>query len=265
MPSPQARYFLLTIPHRDFLPYLPPGISWIRGQLELGQGGFLHWQVCLSLPAKKTCAWIKSQFGQSCHVEITRSQAAEEYVWKEDTRVQGTQFELGARAFKRNSETDWEQVWEAAKVGRLEDIPADVRVRYYGTLRNIRSDYEEPVGMERSCDVFWGRTGTGKSRDAWAAAGLDAYPKDPRNKWWTGYKGSPNVIIDEFRGSIDIAHLLRWLDRYPVLVEIKGGSVVLRAVRFWITSNIHPREWYPEIDEETRNALLRRLNITHYH
>ena len=64
--------------------------------------------------------------------------------------------------------------------------------------------------------------------------------------------------------SIDVAHLLRWLDRYPVLVEVKGGSRPLCAERIWITSNVDPRKWYPELDEETNLALLRRLNITHF-
>jgi len=72
------------------------------------------------------------------------------------------------------------------------------------------------------------------------------------------------VVIDEFRGEIGIGHLLRWFDRYPVLVEIKGGSVVLKATRFWITSNLSPDAWYPNLDEETKSALKRRLNITHF-
>ena len=121
-----------------------------------------------------------------------------------------------------------------------------------------------PKAIVRTCDVFWGTTGTGKSRRAWEEAGDIVYAKDPRTKWWCGYRGEKNVIIDEFRGTIDIAHLLRWLDRYPVCVEIKGASRPLNCERFWITSNVDPRKWYPEIDEETLAALLRRLNITHF-
>lgn len=67
------------------------------------------------------------------------------------------------------------------------------------------------------------------------------------------------VIIDEFRGVIDISHILRWLDRYPVRVERKGSSMPLKAKNIWITSNIAPREWYPGLDEATLEALLRRL------
>lgn len=126
-------------------------------------------------------------------------------------------------------------------------------------------DYMEPVAEERVVCVFWGTTGTGKSRRAWSEAGMGAYPKAPTTKFWDGYRGQENVVIDEFRGSIEISHLLRWFDRYPVCVETKGGGTVLRAKSIWITSNLDPRSWYPQLDEETLNALLRRLNITHFY
>lgn len=71
-------------------------------------------------------------------------------------------------------------------------------------------------------------------------------------------------MVDEFRGGIDIAHLLRWLDRYPVIVELKGSSTVLRANKIWITSNLSPDDWYPDLDQETKAALRRRMRVTHF-
>lgn len=93
---------------------------------------------------------------------------------------------------------------------------------------------------------------------------MDAYAKDPRTKFWDGYSGQLNVVMDEFRGGIDISHMLRWLDKYPVLVECKGSSTVLKARSIWITSNIPPREWYPDLDRATLDALLRRLTIREF-
>jgi len=117
--------------------------------------------------------------------------------------------------------------------------------------------------MVRSVTVLWGPTGTGKTRRAWELGGVDAYPKIPNTKFWDGYQGQKAVIIDEFRGDISISNLLRWFDRYPVLVEIKGSSTVLLADTIILTSNLDPRAWYPDIDEPTRDALFRRLEITH--
>lgn len=68
-------------------------------------------------------------------------------------------------------------------------------------------------------------------------------------------------MVDEFRGVIDVAQLLRWLDRYPVIVEIKGSSVVLKAKKIWFTSNLSPEDWYPGLDSATKEALLRRFTL----
>lgn len=260
----QGRYWMLTIPKDDFNPRLPEGIVYIKGQQEIGEGGFEHWQIMCISEKKLSLRAIKSRFGNTAHCELSRSEAAEEYVWKEDTRVEGTQFEYGRKPVRRNSVKDWDGIWEAAKKGDLQAIPSDVRVQHYRTLRTIASDFSVPVGIERTVNVFYGRTGAGKSRKAWEEAGMDAYPKDPRTKFWDGYQGQVNVVIDEFRGGIDISHVLRWFDRYPVRVEIKGASTVLAARRIWITSNIAPEYWYPELDQETREALLRRLNVVFF-
>lgn len=98
---------------------------------------------------------------------------------------------------------------------------------------------------------------------AWEKAGIEAYPKDPRTKFWDGYQGQSAVVMDEFRGDIDIAHMLRWLDKYPVIVEQKFGATALRATKLFITSNLDPRLWYPGLDDGTRAALMRRLNVVH--
>lgn len=258
----QARYWLLTIPHHEFLPYLPDGCSYIRGQLECGGGtGYLHWQLLVHFKAKRRLAGVKLVFGNSAHCEPAKSLAARDYVWKDETAIANTRFELGELPIKRGDGHDWTKVRDLAKTGLLDELPGDIYVRYYGNLRRIHQDHLQPVAVERTVQVYWGPTGVGKSRRAWELAGLDAYPKDPRSKFWDGYRGQESVVIDEFRGGIDIAHILRWFDRYPVNVEIKGSSVTLNARTIYITSNLDPRLWYPELDEPTVAALMRRMTI----
>lgn len=239
--------------------------SWVRGQQEIGEGGYRHYQFIVAFKSKQSLRSAKSILQlPTVHLELSRSSAAGEYVWKEDTRVEGTQFEFGLKPIDRTSKKDWEAIWTSAQKGDMLAIPASVRVGSYRTIRTIMSDYARPAGIIRECFVFWGATGTSKSRRAWDEAGLEAYSKDPRSKFWCGYQGEENIVIDEFRGGIDISHLLRWLDRYPVSVEIKGSSRPLVGYKIWITSNLDPRNWFPEIDEETKAALIRRLNITHF-
>lgn len=228
--------------------------------MEIGDGGFEHWQIVVGFKKPIRLRGVRELFG-NYHAEPSKSDAADEYVWKEETRVEGTQFLLGKKAFQRGSSKDWDQIAELAKAGQFDEIPSDILIRHYGNLRRISSDYSKPIPMEREVKVYWGATGTGKSRRAWDEAGFEAYPKDPRTKFWDGYRGQENVVIDEFRGSIDIAHLLRWLDRYPVIVEIKCSSVVLSAKKIWITTNLAPIEWFPFCDEKTVAALMRRLIV----
>lgn len=254
---------MLTIPQHQFMPWLPDQVSYIRGQLERGATGYLHWQVLVLFKRSVRLAAVRKQFGD-VHAELSRSEASDAYVWKEETRVEGTQFSLGTKPFRRQSKRDWDAVRDQAKIGDLDAIEASVFICHYRSLRQISSDYANPVGIERTIWVFWGRTGTGKSRRAWDEAGLDAYPKDPRSKFWCGYRGHRHVVVDEFRGGIDVAHLLRWCDRYPCHVELKGSSTPLVANTIWFTSNVDPREWYPDLDPETLSALLRRLSIVHF-
>lgn len=261
----QGRYWLLTIPQHCFTPYLPNACTFIRGQLERGgTSGFLHWQILVLFRRAVRLRAVKSVFGAECHAELSRSAAADEYVHKDDTAVANTRFQLGERPVKRNSKTDWGHVMQLARSGKLADIPDDVAVRYFGQLLRIGAHFATPEPMERRTFVYWGATGLGKSRRAWAEGGLDAYPKIPSTKFWDGYRGQEHVIIDEFRGAVSIEHLLRWLDRYPVLVEIKGSAVPLVAKKVWITSNLPPEKWYPDLDALTLNALTRRLEITHF-
>jgi len=260
-----GRYWILTIPQHEYVPYLPAELVYIRGQLELGQGvtGFLHWQLVAVWPKNVRLSAVRKLFG-NFHAELTKSDAALAYVWKDDTRVAGTQFEFGELAKKRNSKRDWQSIWDDAKSGRIEAIDVAARVQHYRTIKQISCDYAQPTAVEKTVVCFWGATGTGKSRRAWDEAGLDAYPKDPRTKFWCGYNGQLNVVIDEFRGGIDVAHLLRWLDRYPVCVETKGSACVLKCSRVWITSNLDPRSWFVGLDQPTLDALLRRMTVTHF-
>ena len=270
MPSKQAVAWIGTVPlaewdaHREDYERCRPPLCYCRGQSEIGEHGYAHAQVVAHFGRKLALKAVKSYFHGTGHWEPTRSAAANEYVWKDATAVEGSRFEWGDRPKRLNCKKDWDAIWTSAVNGDYEAIPASVRVSSYRTLKAIASDHMVPTAMERTCTVFWGNTGTGKSRDAWAAAGLHAYPKDPKSKFWCGYRDHDAVIIDEFRGGIDISHVLRWLDRYPVIVEVKGGACCLRATKIWITSNIHPNAWYPDLDVETRNALLRRLNVIEY-
>lgn len=262
-----SRYYSLTIPYAQWQKptVLLDTMLYMKGQAEVGESGYEHWQVMVVTKRKCRAGAVKRQFPRQTHVELSRSSALNEYVWKDDTLIHpSTRFELGRLPLNRNNDKDWEDIWRNAKRGALELIPADVRVRSYKTIRQIEKDHMAPSAMEREVKVYWGPSSMGKSRRAWYEAGMTAYPKSPTSIYWDGYQNHDKVVIDEYRGGINVSHLLRWFDRYPVCVECKFGACILNARVIWITSNLHPREWYPELDAITMNALLRRLDVLEF-
>jgi len=115
-------------------------IPYARGQRELGGStGYEHWQLVVYFGRSVRLSAIKKIFGSNSHWELTRSSAADEYVWKDDTAVVDTRFEHGSKPMQRSSSTDWEVVRGHAQGGRLDSIPPDVYVRCYNQLKSKNS------------------------------------------------------------------------------------------------------------------------------
>jgi len=117
--------------------------------------------------------------------------------------------------------------------------------------------------MEREIVCYWGTTGMGKSRRAWEEAGLTLILKIRGVNSGMDIEVKNTLCLMNFEEESTLV-ILRWFDRYPVIVEVKGSSTVLKAKKIWITSNLHPNDWYPELDQETKSALIRRLTIVHF-
>lgn len=114
---------------------------------------------------------------------------------KEDTRIDGP-WEFGVKPVRRQVKTDWEEVKELAVKGDLTKIPADIFVRHYGNLQKIMKDNLKGTDADHLRGIWiYGETGIGKSKKA-RELYPDAYPK-LCNKWWDGYKGEKNVIMDD--------------------------------------------------------------------
>uniref|UniRef100_A0A345N0X4 Replication associated protein n=1 Tax=Circoviridae sp. TaxID=1954248 RepID=A0A345N0X4_9VIRU len=93
----QGRFWMATIPSNKWERWerLQGSCTWARGQEEVGAGGYRHWQIILGFASPIRFNKVKSLLPNETHLELTRSAFADEYVWKEDTRVEGTCFELG--------------------------------------------------------------------------------------------------------------------------------------------------------------------------
>jgi len=265
----QGRYWMLTIPADAWSPpqeasQLPRDVAYIRGQKEVGNSetSYIHWQI-LVVSAKLRGNTLKRLFCRSAHVELSRSEAADKYVWKDDTAIEGTRFEVGQKPFKRNCKTDWDGAKEKAKAGLIDQVPSDVYIKFYRTLKMIAMDNMEKQPDLNDCAGIWiyGPPGTGKSHYARQHYGNSLYLK-AQNKWWDGYQNESNVLLDDFDCKA-LGHYLKiWADKYCFMAECKGSSIQIRPKHFIITSNYSIDELFGE-DPVLAAAIKRRFYVIH--
>ena len=243
------------------------GIKYMAYQLEEGeQTHHRHVQGFISFIKKGRRSRVIKLI-RGCNASPARdAEASRAYCMKEETRIDGP-FERGSwTASKQGARTDLLEVQQMLDSGAT---VMDVAEAHFGAFlryqRGIQS-YAARKAPRRmtppTVHVYWGATGTGKTRRAWEEAGLEGVflLSTDKNYRWTGYEGEKKVIWDEFSGSeCDIKYLLRLLDRYPLRVRGLYAEYELEADEFWITSNINPEHWYPNAHPEHQEALMRRL------
>jgi len=147
------------------------------------------------------------------------------------------------------------QLQEGAGQLEIADNDFELWVKYNKAFQHYALLQSKPRDFKTKVIVVQGPTGTGKSRYA-----LDFDPSGywkPRNQWWDGYNGQNTVVLDEFYGWLQFDQLLRLCDRYPLNVEIKGGTVNFSSETIIITTNKHPRDWYNNVYFD---AFVRRVD-----
>jgi len=232
------------------------------GQLECGESGTLHFQFFQFFKSQVRLAHYKKTLPAAHCEPVQVDNGAAKYCMKEDTRVQGP-WEYGTKPIQRNSKTDWQEVYLNAKRGRLEDIPADIRVRCYSQLKKIEKDHLVVKDSNHLRGVWiYGPSGVGKSRSA-RRDYPDAYPK-LCNKWWDGYQGQKNVIMDDIgpEHKVLAQQLKIWSDRYGCILETKGGALTSTYENFVVTSQYTIEEIFGD-DKKTIEALRRRFKVIH--
>ena len=138
--------------------------------------------------------------------------------------------------------------------------------------RHLKQDLEtyrqakiEPLETSDVRGIWiYGPPGVGKSHFV-RMHEKDLYLK-AQNKWFDGYIGQKAILIDDLdqKGECLSHYLKTWPDKYKCTGEVKGAQVSLCHERFYITSNYHPKELFPEPkDAVLLEAITRRYKIIH--
>lgn len=111
---------------------------------------------------------------------------------------------------------------------------------------------------------LYGPTYTGKSDEQFKEYNPDThYPYPDDNGWWDGYTGQETVIINDFRGCLPYAFLLKLVDKWPMHVRRRGREPAPFISKHVIISSPHPpNEVYNNLAErDSLDQLYRRFEI----
>jgi len=240
-------------------------ITYAIMQEEVGEQGTVHLQGYIELTRPVRMTRMKNIFGHHYHFEVrrgTQSQAIE-YCRKIEGRTHGFTFIYGTPK-RTGTGGNFSEAVLALKDGTSIADVADQFPSQYAMWPDKLEDYALTLKPSRNwamnIHIYYGDSGTGKSYTAQQEEDIyvAAWPTGGR-WWWPKYRGEHTVILDEFRHQIKMDVMLKMMDRYIWRLEAKGRSFEFSSKQIIITTNIDPKDWYPNLSPQKKAPLARRI------
>lgn len=225
---------------------------------EIGEKGTPHLQGYMYFDNAKSFSKIQKIMPKGTHLEVAKGSAdqASTYCKKDqDYKEFGT---IPAQG-KRNDISLIKD--EITKGGGMEQI-IEIATNYQ-TLRTaelLLKYVERKRNYKPNVVWIYGESGTGKTKTAYEAI-PNAYRKsNSTGKWWDGYDGHEDVILDDLKDTSEAFYsvLLELTDRYDCRVEQKGSTRQFLGKNIYITSILHPKVLYSHLNKATE--ILRRID-----
>lgn len=274
MPSEQSKYWCFTLNNYSedderllsaAGSELPEPYCYLIFGRERGESGTPHLQGFVCFNRRVTFSSAKGYLVERVHLERAKGspKQASDYCKKE-----GDYSEFGVLPGGRGTRTDLTRVAELVRSGEnlskiSEEVPAAF-IKYSTGILRLRMLYRPDRELPPEIQVFWGKTGTGKTSrchgfvrasDMWICPG-----RTGGHVWFDGYDNHSVVLFDDFDGSwFQLSYLLKLLDRYVFKVPVKCGFTWWCPKHIYITSNLKPEDWYPNANAAQVAALNRRL------
>lgn len=240
-------------------------VSYIVCGAEVSESGTPHLQGYLELPSRLRGAAVKLLVGERCHLELSRgtSTQASSYC-KKDADF----FEFGELLPGPGFRTDLESIKSLMDEGARGSCISQTHFSRWVQYRRSFDAYIQLASLPRdfatTVSLYWGPTGTGKTRAVHELESSLWTASDCSLSWFDGYDDHEAVLFDDFVSikNDKFGFLLQLLDRYPLRVPIKGGFVNWRPERIYFTSNLPLADWFTGVSEDSKAALKRRITNT---
>ena len=265
---------------KEILSGMKSVIYWCMAD-EIGENGTYHTHLYLQGRGGINFSTIKKRFDGG-HFEMAKGTALQnmQYVsktgkWendkKSDTQVPGTFEEWGEMPVERQgARNDLADVYSMVKQGLtnfeiIEQIP-DVMFQL-DKIEIVRQTIRDQEFAEkwRDLDVeyVWGDTGTGKTRTIMEKYGYrNVYRVTDYKHPFDGYMGQDVILFEEFRSSLSLGDMLKYLDGYPVVLPCRYANRQACFTKVYICTNVSINRQYEEVQRESIGdylAFLRRI------
>lgn len=249
---------------------------------EIATTGTYHTHIFLLSQSPIRFATLKNRF-PTAHIEKAygSAQDSRDYILKEgrwagtskaETSVPGTfeeSGELPPEQDKRETVSDGILAMITDGASNAEIImkypTAMTKIQHIQAVRQTLLE-EQYRNTWRTLDITYisGETGVGKTRSVMEQFGYDnVFQVTNYLHPFDSYSGQDVILFDEFRSSITVADMLKYLDGYPLMLPCRYADKVACFTKVYIVSNIPLEKQYPNVQLEepaTWRAFLRRIH-----